>query len=105
MKFTENISIDRDYFEVLDILPDQIVIKSKCTGHTWQIIFRGERYIDIYHKHNDRSSFHWHQSVLTFSDAVDEIKGHDEFQLNGRRPTYLVYARDGIYRNGRLKKY
>lgn len=105
MKFTETISIDRNYFEVLDILPDQVVIKSKCTGHTWRIIFRGEHYIDICHKHNDRSSFHWHQSVLTFSDAVDEIKGHDEYQLNGRRPTYLVYARDGIYRNGRQKRY
>lgn len=104
LKFTENISIDRNYFDVLDILSDQVVIKSKCTGHSWWLIFMGGRYIDIYHKHKDRDKFHWHQSVLTFSDAVDEIKGHDEFQLNGRKPTYVVYARDGIYINGRLKR-
>ena len=66
LKFTENITTDRNYFDVLDILSDQVVIKSKCTGHSWWLIFM-ERYIDIYHKHKDRDKFHWHQSVLTFS--------------------------------------
>ena len=33
------------------------------------------------------------------------LKGHDEFQLNKRRPTFPVYTREGVYRNGRFVEY
>lgn len=89
-------SLNNSYFEFINIAPDGVTIKSRCTGHTWNLLPYTNGAVRILHKHNDGDKYHWHAVANSFEDAVAEIYYHDEYQLNGRRPTYRVYTRKGI---------
>lgn len=84
-------SIDREYFTVLSANAYQVTLQSKNTLHEWHILAREDRVHGkvirtciINHRHNCRDGFHPHGSASTLADAMNMIKKHDVFQLNGR---------------------
>ena len=42
----------------------------------------------VYHKHHINHPYHSHSRCGTLRKAIRDIKSHDEFQLNGRKPVY-----------------
>lgn len=82
-------SLDRNYFSV--ILADQydITLLSKNTHHIWQlhsVELPDGQMIVTFHKHRAQDSYHAHSRSRTLSRAIRDIKSHDRFQLNGRKP-------------------
>lgn len=84
-------SIDKEYFTVLSANAYQVTLQSKNTLHEWHILAREDRVHGkvihtciINHRHNCRGGFHAHGSASTLADAMNMIKEHDVFQLNGR---------------------
>jgi len=40
----------------------------------------------LLHKHQDNHKFHFHRGCASMEDCLLEIVGHDDFQMNGRKP-------------------
>jgi len=86
-KYSEFDQIDREYFDVINTTLYNIALKSKNTGHTWNIncenLTWGKRKLVVYHKHNDNDSFHLqrHMSPKSVAHAQKLIKEHDEWYL------------------------
>ncbi len=84
----ERLMFDAAYFNILLNNGFAISVQSKNTKHYWHIIeeeFDSFRHFKLYHKHNRLDEFHRHRDKKNMAAVVDEIKSHDEFQLNGRR--------------------
>jgi hypothetical protein len=82
--------IDTEYFEVKTKTQYHIVLKSKNTGHFWDIEYRGRpggRSLLINHKHKESQPFHpqnrYHPRSV--ADAQRLIREHDVWQMNGRK--------------------
>ena len=82
-------AIDRKYFVV--IIADQydVTLMSKNTHHVWQLhnveLPDGEVTV-VFHKHKASDQYHAHSRSRLLDRAIRNIKSHDQFQLNGRRP-------------------
>ena len=85
-------AIDRKYFAV--IIADQydVTLMSKNTGHYWYL--HNPEYpkpgtVIIFHSHHADSSgkirYHLHGRANTLRQAVRSIRGHDRWQMNGRK--------------------
>ncbi|MGF7145025.1 hypothetical protein HNQ56_003458 [Anaerotaenia torta] len=86
---TEFKSIDTQYFNVLQMGCYSIYVQSKNTKHYWGIHveeYPTFRHFRIYHKHNNHDQYHRHKDARSLSVAIEHIKSHDTFQLNGRKP-------------------
>lgn len=82
-------ALDRSYFSVIRADAYDVTIMSKNTGHVWYI--HNPEYPEpgdciIFHKHQTSHPYHRHGKSRTLRGAVQGIKRHDEFQLNGRMP-------------------
>lgn len=82
-------SLDREYFNVIAASEYDVTIMSRNTGHYWYL--HNPEYPDrgtviIFHRHNGRQPYHLHGRANTLRQAVRSIRGHDRFQLNGRKP-------------------
>ena len=77
--------IDKKYFEIIRETDDFIELKSKNTHHCWIIQkhqFDDKRKIYLYHKHSMKNRYyHHHYKTFTVRQAVEDIKGHDEYVL------------------------
>ena len=65
-----------------------VTIQSKNTGHIWHIHnpeYPGEEECIIFHKHRTSHPYHQHGRARNLRQAVKSIKGHDVFQMNGRK--------------------
>ena len=82
-------SIDKKYFAV--IIADQydVTLMSKNTHHVWQLhnveLPDGEVTV-VFHKHHASDPYHTHSRSRSLGRAIRDIKSHDQFQLNGRKP-------------------
>lgn len=79
---------DTEYFNILLINGVAISVQSKNTKHYWHIEeeeFAHFRHFKLYHKHNRSDEFHRHRDRKNMAAVIDEIKGHDKFQMNGRK--------------------
>lgn len=78
-------AIDRNYFVVRQATPYVVVVQSKNTGHYWKIdpyeYTPGKNSCTLYHKHSFHDAYHRHKSGGTLADCLNEIKGHDSYQL------------------------
>jgi hypothetical protein len=93
---TELKAIDSQYFNVQQMESYTIYVQSKNTRHFWGIQveeFPTFRHYRIYHKHNSYDEFHRHRDARSLSAAIDQIKSHDAFQLNGRKPVVNYYSK------------
>ena len=61
--------------------------KVRYTGHYWYLHCTGyptEGTCIIFHKHRFNHPYHQHGRARTLHQAVKNIKGHDEWQMNGK---------------------
>ena len=80
-------SINKDYFHIIQANGFAVYLQSKNTKHFWGILiaeYPTFRNFQIYHKHNQHDSYHRHKDAPTLLAAIESIKGHDKFQMNGR---------------------
>lgn len=79
--------LDTTYFNVLYSSPFAVTLQSKNTGHQWHLILRDEKTgsCEIYHRHKQTDSWHRQWGSKAFQKAIDAIKEHDRFQMEGRR--------------------
>jgi len=85
---TELKSIDTQYFDILQMGCFTVYVQSRNTNHYWSIQveeYPNFRHYEIYHKHNSHNEYQRHSDVRSLSVAIEHIKGHDAFQLNGRK--------------------
>lgn len=88
----EELRLIDGYFTLLSSNAFCVTIRSKCTGHEWHIVVQESvrfRSFEISHRHNRHDSFHLHGHAGTFKKALETIKSHDTFQLNGRKKRAL----------------
>ena len=85
--------LDRKYFAVILANEHDITLLSKNTHHTWWLhsveLPDGELTV-IFHKHRPCDEYHTHSRSRTLRSAIRQIKSHDEFQLNGRKPVKRI---------------
>ena len=79
-------SLDRKYFTVTQANYCAVTIISKNTNHLWHLEHTGFG-VKIWHSHkpHDRSGFHYHGRARTLGDAIEQIRSHDRWQMNGRK--------------------
>lgn len=84
-------SIDRKYFMVIVADVYDVTLISNNTRHVWYIHsveLKDRNLCLVYHKHKISHPYHSHSRCGTLRRAIRDIKSHDEFQLNGRKPVY-----------------
>ncbi len=84
-------SIDRRYFTVIVADAYDVTLISNNTRHVWYI--HNVELVDrnlclVYHKHRINHPYHRHSRCWTLRRAIRDIKSHDQFQMNGRKPVY-----------------
>lgn len=84
-------SIDRNYFTVIVADAFDVTLISNNTRHVWYI--HSVEFVDrnlclVYHKHHISRPYHSHSRCGALRRAIRDIKSHDQFQLNGRKPVY-----------------
>lgn len=80
--------LDKSYFNIVMMGDYDVTIQSKNTGHLWYIHnseYPGGDTCIIFHKHKASHPYHQHGKARNLRQAVRKIKGHDVFQMNGRR--------------------
>lgn len=80
--------INEDYFCVIGKNAYTVTLRSKCTGHFWHIElaeYPNYRNYKLYHKHNISNPYHRHSDRPSLQAVLNEIVGHDKFQMNGRK--------------------
>ena len=85
---TELKTIDAQYFNVLQMGCFAVYLQSKNTKHFWGIHvteYQTFRNFKVYHKHNRHDRYHRHRDARNLKIAIEQIKNHDAFQLNGRK--------------------
>ena len=86
--------IDKKYFSIILMNEYDVTLMSKNTNHVWQLhnveLPDGEITV-VFHKHHVSDQYHTHSRSRTLSRAIRDIKSHDQFQLNGRRPVKKKY--------------
>ena len=88
---TEDLKVlNPKYFSIIAVADYDVTIMSRNTGHIWYIHnpeYPGEGTCIIFHKHNASHPYHQHGRANTLRQAVRSIKGHDKWQMNGRKYT------------------
>ena len=68
-----------------------VTLRSRNTRHIWHLrdgeLSDGEVTV-ILHKHQVSDPYHAHGRSRTMKRAIRDIKKHDQFQMNGRKPVY-----------------
>ncbi len=97
---TELKSFDTQYFNILQMGCFAIYVQSKNTKHYWGIHLEQYptfRHFRIYHKHNNHDQYHRHRDARSIDAAIEHIKAHDGFQLNGRKPVEKILTDTNDY--------
>lgn len=87
--------VDHNYFEIILLTNNHIQLKSKNTGHYWDIECQNPFYnvcsLVVHHKHKINQEFHIQKQAhpRTILDAQRLIKEHDMWHLNGRKSQIL----------------
>lgn len=80
-------SLDSEYFTIIYRDVFDVTIRSKNTGHYWNLhspdLSMNDKVI-IFHSHR-AEPYHLHGSTHTLRQAIRSIKRHDRWQMNGRK--------------------
>lgn len=82
-------SIDTKYFAVITANEYDVTLISKNTRHVWylhSVELPDRDMVITFHKHKVSHPYHTHSKCGTLGKAIRDIKSHDAFQLNGRKP-------------------
>ncbi len=80
--------LDPKYFNIIAVNEYDATVMSRNTGHYWYLHnpeYPGKGTVVIFHKHRASHPYHHHGKVNTLRQAVRSIRGHDKWQMNGRR--------------------
>lgn len=80
--------LDPAYFNIIAVDDYDVTIMSRNTGHYWYIHsceWPDAGSVVVFHKHLYRHPYHQHSRANTLRQAVRSIKGHDRWQMNGRK--------------------
>lgn len=81
-------AIDRKYYAMIVADQDDVTLMSKNTHHVWQLhnveLLDGDVTV-VFHKHHASDPYHTHCRVKTLNQAMRSIRGHDRWQMNGRK--------------------
>lgn len=73
------------YFRVIREEEQFVELQSENTKHCWNVFqnqFEQARKIKLYHKHKESDKYyHDHRVCRTVSEAVEQIKSHDQYVL------------------------
>ena len=94
--------VSRRYFRGVDLEEDVISLISKNTLHGWHIYRPENEYHQVkscilYHRHENQTEFHRHGYYKSFEEAIDQIRSHDNYQINTR-------WRGKSFTNGKMKR-
>lgn len=84
-------AIDRKYFTVIVADAYDVTLISNNTKHVWYIHnveLKDGNLCLVYHKHKISNPYHSHSRCGTLRRVIRDIKSHDQFQINGRKPVY-----------------
>ena len=84
-------AIDTKYFAVITANEYDITLISKNTRHVWylhSVELPDRDMVITFHKHHVSHPYHTHSKCGTLGKTIRDIKSHDAFQLNGRKPVY-----------------
>ena len=82
-------AIDGKYFAIIMANEYDVTLMSKNTRHVWylhNVELPDRQMVITFHKHHASDPYHSHSRCGTLKKAIKDIKAHDEFQLNGRKP-------------------
>lgn len=77
-------AVYRRYFDIIRASDQDVILRSKNTGHWW-LIRCSEECCVIFHKHKKKDQFHLQMTAPSFRQAVRIIQKHDIWHLNGRK--------------------
>ena len=80
--------LDPKYFEIIRADEVDVTVISKNTRHIWLIHNSGYPMPGncvIFHAHTPILPYHQHGRANTLRQAIRSIKGHDKWQMNGRK--------------------
>lgn len=96
--------LDPKYFNIITTDAYDVTIMSRNTGHYWYLHnpeYPERGTVIIFHSHHaDRSGrvkYHLHGRANTLRQAVQSIRGHDRWQMNGR--PQMLQKRSEMKRN------
>ena len=82
-------SIDKKYFTLIVADAYNVTLISnnaRHAGYTHNVELKDRDLCLIYHKYHINHPYHSHFRCGTLRETIRDIKSHDEFQLNGRKP-------------------
>jgi hypothetical protein len=84
--------LDPKYFQIINMNEYDVTVKSRNTGHYWYLHnpeYPERGTVIIFHSHHadriGRIRYHLHGRANTLRQAVRSIRGHDRWQMNGRK--------------------
>ena len=80
--------LDASYFNIILTGDYDVTIQSKNVGHFWYLHnteYPAESSCIIFHKHKASHPYHRYGKSRNLRQAIRSIKGHDVFQMNGRK--------------------
>lgn len=84
--------LDPKYFSIITTDAYDVTVKSRNTGHYWYLHnpeYPDQGTVIIFHSHHadgtGRIRYHLHGRANTLRQAVRSIRGHDRWQMNGRK--------------------
>lgn len=77
--------LDPQYFSIIVTDAYDVTIMSRNTGHYWYLHNPEQGTVIIFHKHKASHPYHQHGRANTLRQAVRSIRGHDRWQMNGRK--------------------
>lgn len=75
-------------FTITEKITNLVIEIAEPTGHYWYLHnteYPSEESCIIFHKHKASHPYHRHGKSKNLRQAIRSIKGHDAFQMNGRK--------------------
>ena len=76
-------AVDKKYFDVIRASDQDVIVRSKNTGHWWLLRCSDECCV-LFHKYKKKDQFHLQMIAPSFRQAVRYIKNHDIWIMEGR---------------------
>ena len=80
--------LDTKYFQIINVNEYDVTVMSRNTGHYWYMHnpeYPEQGTIILFHRHSGNLPYHYQKREKSLRSAVQYIRKHDRFQMNGRK--------------------